>query len=145
MRKFWNHSRAKTHDRHDRVVRGLVDALNRRDYEAAAAYLTPDIAISDGRGTVLSGRDRYLAADREMMRHAPGARIVIDSIQFREDDVLVRGHFENAPEELSGKAMWRGTFRDDLIATIDVTRAPGALTLPQFAARRAAESDDEDG
>ena len=119
-----------------RLVRLVIDALNSGDYDTVANCLAEDVMMSDASGHALVGRDNFIEADRQLRSLAVGAWVQIDSIQFRDRDILLRGHFENAPDELSGKTMWRVGFRDDQIAAIDVTRAAGSLTLPQFAAQR---------
>ena len=125
-RQYARHARIRT-------VRRLIDATNERRFDVIESLLTPDVVMTDVGGSKITGRDRFIAVQRDYIERSGGYRIVLDTVDGNRGEVLATGHLESATEELSGRSMWRLIFEGDLISHIQVTRERGRMTMPKYA------------
>lgn len=121
----------------ENAVRAFVDSLNRRQYRRTAEYVSEDVVFSDVSGDAIKGLDRMIDAVERFRKSSDWPEIVIESADYSDGDVLLRGRLDTSVREIAGDTFWRVGFDDDMISAIEVTRANGNMTVPRYAARYA--------
>ena len=114
------------------MVRRISDLLNAMDQNAARPLFSPDLVVLDGAGRRIEGVDDFLEADRNLRIAAGHAKIRIDDISVRDNEVFVTGTTDSASEEMSGQTLWRLTFDGEVVSEIHITRDPELMTVTRY-------------
>lgn len=122
------------------AVRRISDLLNAMEQEAARPLFSPDLIVVDGAGRRIEGVDDFLRADRNIRIAAGYARIRIDDISVRGNEVFVSGTIDSKSREMSGQTFWRMTFDGDIVSEIHITRDPELMTVTRYHAMQQGRS-----
>ncbi len=120
------------------MVRVLIDALNERDYVAARAVIADEVVMKDVGGSTIRGIETFFEAQEAFSAAANHPRLIVDTVDDNDGDVLLRGHLETGVREINGTSFWRFAFSGGKISRIEVTGSKNQMTLPRFANARKA-------
>ena len=114
------------------AVRRISGLLNAMEQDAARPLFSPDLIVVDGAGRRIEGVDDFLKADRNLRIAAGHAKVRIDDISVRDNEVFVSGTTDSESEEMSGQTYWRLTFDGEVVSEIHITRDPELMTVTRF-------------
>ncbi|MCG6963991.1 MAG: nuclear transport factor 2 family protein [Acidobacteria bacterium] len=137
------------------VVRHFVEAMNRRDVEAMAGWMSPDHVLIDGEGDLVAGGERLRAAWKAYFSLFPDYAITIEEIFAAGDSVAVFGTAEGtyAPDgrmdptnHWTIPAAWLAVLKGESIASWQVYAGtePIRRIMARYREERSRAGEDED-
>jgi hypothetical protein len=95
----------------------FVAAINAHNADAIGALVTQDFVNIDSWREGVVGRDVAVAGARILFAADPGLRLDVETLEFSDPYVLMRGWVESAnPQVGRRRAVWRARCEDGLIA-----------------------------
>ena len=108
---LWGTSR-----RNKALVERYVAAINAHDADAVEALLTEDFTYIDSWREGVTGRDKVMAAFRQLAAMDPDFGIEVDSMDWRDPHMLMTGRVNSRQFGKARRAVWQILVRDGRIA-----------------------------
>lgn len=95
----------------------FIAAVNAHDADAIGTLVTQDFVNIDSWREGIVGRDVAVAGARMLFAADPGLRLDVETMEFSDPYVLMRGWVESANAQVGRRrAVWRARCEDGLIA-----------------------------
>lgn len=118
------------------LVERFVAALNAHDIAALETLLSEDFTYIDSWREGVTGRDRVLAALRSLIALDPEFGIEVDTMDWRDPHVLMRGRVNSRQFGWGRRAVWQLLVRDGLVAEYQAWAEGGPPPLTRMLAPR---------
>lgn len=132
---LWGRSR-----REKALVEQLVAALNAHDVDSVEALLTEDFTYIDSWREGVTGRDRVMAAMRQLIVIDPDFGMEVDRMDWRAPHVLMTGRVNSRQFGMGRRAVWQVTVRDGKIAEYQAWAEGGPPPMSRMLAPEDARS-----